>query len=1346
MPTPSMRQIRLPGLLILAFVLLALAGCSDATPQPAAAAAVTATDVGSVKFQDAAGGVDAAPAGTDAKVETGGGADGDTPADTASPDSDSPDADAPDAAELDIAELDAASPDTAEPDVASPDTAGPDAADAAGDGVQVAAGSCAGHCGAYDASLSCQCDDYCSSSGDCCADFAALCAETGCTKDAECDDFDPCTADTCSTGTCKHAGTGACCKTDADCGDSNACTADACTSAGCQHTAKSCNDGLTCTLDSCDAKTGACTAAPQASTCAIDGVCRAAGETAENPCLACDPGKAQGAWTPKTGAGCDDGSACTSQDACDANGQCVGVAKSGCCKADSDCASDNPCSVGTCDGATGACSFAAKASCCSAGTCCDVAKQVVKAAGQACGTTAIQVDYACSGNLAQKRDGFAGCDGATASGCSTAAASLSWSAWKTVATCAANQKCVQQAGAAPICQTVSAGACTKAAECDDKNPCTDDACTASACTNLPKKCPAGTGCQVGSCNPSTGACGLQVQDNSCFIGGQCLASGTKSATDGCLTCQPAKSQSEWSLTTACSCTSGVCCDVKAGKIQAFGVACGTETKATEYACNATGTKVQLRTAVLGCTGKSNTCSVSASNYAWSAWSDVKTCAAGTTCEVTDPAVAGTCKAGADPLCGQADKYETGTTVKTAWNLGAFSDTAASVILSPKLLLGATDDVDVLRWTVTDAANTKSPAVNVSWSGGGTVKVCAWYACTAGAGGKSCKAVTCPAGTVKDSNPDVSTVTGNGCCLSGQTGSMNWTPAASSGTDGSGTAWLSVTNTAGKCQQVDVTLGFGATSASACTANTTCCTASGNFAADATPCGTATVAAEYKCESTAKGGKILQRKAVNGCLGTSTTCSTAAAHYAWSAWAAIQTCAANQVCDVAALDKPGTCKTVSVCVPGTACCGADGAWAAKGTACGTSAAKIEYQCASTAPGAAVQVRKGYGGCTGTGATCSVATASLTWSPWYSFQTCATSAVCVPGATAATPPACQTPAVNLCGASDPNYGATTLEAPKDLGEHADADKALWLAPKVALSSDADKDFFKYMLFDDINLTDPLITVSWSAAKPVTVCAYYQCLLGPSGKNCDPVKCPAGSTAYLNSVVSSVDPNGCCMDGASGTLTFSPNAPGTLDETGWVHFNIKNKAGSGCQQVAVKLAFGDDTTTVCDPALACCGDAGTWDAKGTPCGAVVKSEYQCSKATAGGVMQKRDATGTCGGTASTCSVSTTAWGPWTTALACIEAEVCSVPVATSAGTCKPSGGGSCGGACGGQAKDGACYCDSLCVANGDCCADFAPKCGGSCAASCGGKSADGVCWCDGLCSKNGDCCLDKAAKCGG
>jgi hypothetical protein len=94
-------------------------------------------------------------------------------------------------------------------------------------------------------------------------------------------------------------------------------------------------------------------------------------------------------------------------------------------------------------------------------------------------------------------------------------------------------------------------------------------------------------------------------------------------------------------------------------------------------------------------------------------------------------------------------------------------------------------------------------------------------------------------------------------------------------------------------------------------------------------------------------------------------------------------------------------------------------------------------------------------------------------------------------------------------------------------------------------------------------------------------------------------------------------------------------------------------------------------------------------------------------------------------------------------------------------PGGGANgCAGHCGSlEPAPAGCYCDAGCVEYGDCCADQAAVCGGNqgqdppggaatCAGHCG--SSDGqqdgsgsLCYCDDLCVGNGDCCSDHAAQ---
>ncbi|HMR75370.1 MAG TPA: SpoIID/LytB domain-containing protein [Polyangiaceae bacterium] len=98
---------------------------------------------------------------------------------------------------------------------------------------------------------------------------------------------------------------------------------------------------------------------------------------------------------------------------------------------------------------------------------------------------------------------------------------------------------------------------------------------------------------------------------------------------------------------------------------------------------------------------------------------------------------------------------------------------------------------------------------------------------------------------------------------------------------------------------------------------------------------------------------------------------------------------------------------------------------------------------------------------------------------------------------------------------------------------------------------------------------------------------------------------------------------------------------------------------------------------------------------------------------------------------------------------------------------GPGSCQGQCGSSqpvpASEPACYCDTLCTDNGDCCGDYQNLCGGgspptppnpspnppasggSCVGACNSPDATSAgCYCDSACLNFGDCCADFTAVC--
>lgn len=113
-----------------------------------------------------------------------------------------------------------------------------------------------------------------------------------------CDDGNPNTVDTCANGVCQNVN---------PCDDGLPCTIDSIDSktGECIHTPRDCNDLNSCTGDSCDAVTGNCV------------------------------------HTPLAGATCNDGNACTYGDICTAGANCLGIQRN--------CNDNNPCTTDTCN-------------------------------------------------------------------------------------------------------------------------------------------------------------------------------------------------------------------------------------------------------------------------------------------------------------------------------------------------------------------------------------------------------------------------------------------------------------------------------------------------------------------------------------------------------------------------------------------------------------------------------------------------------------------------------------------------------------------------------------------------------------------------------------------------------------------------------------------------------------------------------------------------------------------------------------------------------------------------------------------------------------------------------------
>jgi hypothetical protein len=183
-------------------------------------------------------------------------------------------------------------------------------------------------------------DDADDCTDDVCA--AGLCTHPANTAPCE-DDNDACTKDLCAGDICTHPDNGTCaCQKAADCNDSNPCTTDKCIGNQCQYTNNSLgciDDKNPCTDDVCQA--GACMHGNNAASCTDDGdactgdIC--AGGSCTHPAVAgCCSGDGD----------CYDANVCT-DDSC-VNNKCVHASNTVTCAGDSNPCTSDTCAAGSC--------------------------------------------------------------------------------------------------------------------------------------------------------------------------------------------------------------------------------------------------------------------------------------------------------------------------------------------------------------------------------------------------------------------------------------------------------------------------------------------------------------------------------------------------------------------------------------------------------------------------------------------------------------------------------------------------------------------------------------------------------------------------------------------------------------------------------------------------------------------------------------------------------------------------------------------------------------------------------------------------------------------------------------
>ena len=534
------------------------------------------------------------------------------------------------------------------------------------------------------------CDDKNLCTDDSCDSKTGSCANAVTT--AACDDGNACTAgEACKAGKCE----GGVAK---DCDDKNACTADACDPAkgGCLNSAQAgkcddssactsddlcdngkcggkanvlCDDGNTCTVDTCNAADGTCAfkvslSAPcndgnictDKDACANNGKCVGSAKVCDdsNPCTddACDA-KA-GCTNKANAAGCDDGNFCTDKDACK-DGKCTaGAAKV--------CDDSNPCTDDSCDGkVAGGCVFANNVAPCSAGDLCQAAAckdakcqptsgpkncndknecttdscdpktgcvNVAVADGGACGASVDACVKAAACKTGKCEPGAnLSCDDGNActnntcdpkAGCAFAPNTIPCDDGNA---CTVGDKCGVVAGQGAKC---TAGSSLDLKTCDDSNGCTNDSCDPKiGCAHTPNTaaCDDGDKCTTGDVCAATKCAGKAGK--ACDDGNQCTTDKCDSASGAC----------SWGgITGACDdgsdCSSGDACTN--GKCVGLAKVCDDKSPCTTDSCDA----------------KTGNCATTAGN-------DGAQCDDGSLCTSVDACAAGKC-AGKDANCEDAN--------------------------------------------------------------------------------------------------------------------------------------------------------------------------------------------------------------------------------------------------------------------------------------------------------------------------------------------------------------------------------------------------------------------------------------------------------------------------------------------------------------------------------------------------------------------------------------------------------------------------------------------------------------------------------------------------------------------
>ena len=324
----------------------------------------------------------------------------------------------------------------------------------------------------------------------------------------DCDDGVECTVDSCSadTGWCEHEvddslcpgghkcdATDGCvalpCESDTDCDDGLFCNGkETCDNGTCAAGAPMlCDDGIACTMDSCDEENDKCEFSPDDSLCSD-------GQT-------CD-----------TELGCTGGQACTE---------------------DADCDDNIDCTVDSCDVDSGMCMSTADDSLCEDGQVCNPALGCVSDQtcsedadcddGEYCNGKETCQDGVCVSGSVVDCDDHVDCTVDTCDedtdGCTnTVDHSL----------CEDGQLCDPEQGCVAV-PCSSDGDCDDGLFCNGQETCDNGTCTAGA----PMLCDDGIACTMDRCDEDSDSCVYETDDSFCDDGAWCNGAETCDATNGC---------------------------------------------------------------------------------------------------------------------------------------------------------------------------------------------------------------------------------------------------------------------------------------------------------------------------------------------------------------------------------------------------------------------------------------------------------------------------------------------------------------------------------------------------------------------------------------------------------------------------------------------------------------------------------------------------------------------------------------------------------------------------------------------------------------------------------------------